>query len=165
MRRLKTAVMAALAAVLVVALATAAAPAQKPKKAKKAKPFPALIQLPSNWQPEGIASGTGNTLYVGSIPTGAVRRINARTGAQTTVVQPDPDRRAVGLKFDDGRLYVAGGPLGRAFVYDASTGALIADVKLTDAPTYVNDVTLTNDAAYFTDSQRQQLYRVDRQTH
>ena len=74
-------------------------------------------------------------------------------------------RAAIGVKVDHGRIYVAGGPTGRAFVYDASSGATIADVKLTDSPTFVNDVTLTRDAAYFTDSQRQQLYRLDRSTN
>ncbi len=141
---------------LVVAAAAASA---------TAKPFPGVLPLPKGWQPEGIASGPGNSLYVGSIPTGAVLRLDARTGRTRTVVPKQQGRAAIGLKVDGGRIYVAGGPTGRAFVYDADTGATIANVKLTDGPTFVNDVTLTRAAAYFTDSQRQQLYRLDRRTH
>jgi sugar lactone lactonase YvrE len=69
-------------------------------------------------------------------------------------------RAAIGLKADRGRLFVAGGPTGHGFVYDARTGRDIRDVTLTPAPTFINDVTVTRAAAYFTDSQRPQLYRL-----
>ena len=153
--------------VLVIALLAAAglvaagAPATQAKKGKRNAP--AVIPLPNGFQPEGIASGPGRSLYVGSIPTGSIYRVDAKTGEGAILVNKT-DRAAIGIKVDDGRIYVAGGPTGRAFVYDARTGADIADVKLTDGPTFVNDVTLTKDAAYFTDSQRQQLYRLDRET-
>ena len=153
-------VTAFIALVLLAAGATTAATAQK-----KGKNFPDVLPLPNGWQPEGIASGGGNDLYVGSIPTGAVLKLNAKNGKTTTVVPKQEGRAAIGIKVDDGRIYVAGGPTGHAFVYNARTGATIADVKLTDPPTFVNDVTLTDEAAYFTDSRRPQLYRVDRATH
>jgi hypothetical protein len=44
-------------------------------------------------------------------------------------------------------------------VYDASTGADVASFSLPDAG-FVNDVVLTHNAAYFTDSLVPQLYRV-----
>jgi sugar lactone lactonase YvrE len=127
-------------------------------------PFPDRIDLPNGWQPEGIATGRGHDLYVGSIPTGAILRIDARTGARETVVQPADGRAAIGLKADRReRLFVAGGPTGKAFVYDAGSGALLAEFQLAPAgaPTFVNDVALTRDGAYFTDSPRGVLYVVD----
>jgi hypothetical protein len=55
---------------------------------------------------------------------------------------------------------VAGGPTGDAFVYDADDGSDVADYELAGegANTFVNDVIVTRDAAYFTDSRLQQMY-------
>jgi hypothetical protein len=53
-------------------------------------------------------------------------------------------------------LYVAGGPFGSAYVYDARTGA---DVGAHDFDGgFVNDVTVTRRAAYFTDSRKAFIY-------
>ena len=41
---------------------------------------PETIALPPGWQPEGIASGRGNELFVGSIPTGRVLRVDPKRG-------------------------------------------------------------------------------------
>jgi hypothetical protein len=144
-----TAVLGALALVVV---ATAAA-----------KSFPEIIELPNGWRPEGIEAGRNHTLYVGSIPTGAIRQIDARTGESFTLVQPIAGRSATGLEYDkrNERLFVAGGGTGQAYVYDAESGAPIADYLLTpDAPRFINDVVLTRDAVYFTDSMRPWLYRL-----
>lgn len=126
--------------------------------------FPAHIDLPDNYQPEGIASGKGSELFVGSIPTGEVRRINARTGAQEVVVAGAADRSAIGLKADNRRrLWVAGGPTGKAFVYSAKSGDELAQFQLApDTDTFVNDVVVTNKAAWFTDSFKPVLYKVAR---
>jgi sugar lactone lactonase YvrE len=125
---------------------------------------PDRIDLPNGWQPEGVAAGKGHDLYVGSIPTGAVLRADSRTGETETVVPGGEGRAAIGLKADrHERLFVSGGPTGKAFVYDAETGGDLAQFQLAPAgePTFVNDVTLTRDAAYFTDSQRPVLYAVE----
>lgn len=122
---------------------------------------PSMIQLPNGFQPEGIAK-SGNTLYVGSIPTGAVYRADATSGVGSLVVPAQAGRAAIGLKVDGrGRLFVAGGATGMAFVYDAANGQELATYTLTAAsPTFVNDVILTSDAAWFTDSANPVLYRV-----
>ena len=119
------------------------------------------IALPDGWQPEGIASGRGNELFVGSIPTGKVLRVDPRRGTTREVVPQREGRAAIGLKYHQRKLFVAGGPTGRAFVYDARTGDDVANVQLTPPPTFINDVTVTRRGAFFTDSQRQQLYRLD----
>jgi sugar lactone lactonase YvrE len=128
-----------------------------------ANAFPDVIDLPNGWRPEGIEAGRQHTLYVGSIPQGAVRQIDARTGQSFTLVQPTPGRSATGLEYDrqGERLFVAGGGTGATYVYDARTGAPIADFLLTPAaPRFINDVVLTKDALYYTDSQRPWLYRL-----
>jgi sugar lactone lactonase YvrE len=143
--------------VLLVVAAIAALPATA-----GAATFPELIRLPDGWQPEGIAAGRGDSLYVGSIPTGAVWKGDARTGEGDELVPPRPgERSAIGIKVDRrNRLFVAGGATGKAFVYDARTGADLASYQLAapGAATFVNDVVVTDRAAWFTDSSAAQLY-------
>jgi streptogramin lyase len=125
--------------------------------------FPDVIELPTGWRPEGIEAGRQHTLYVGSMPAGAVRQIDARTGESFTLVQPTPGRSATGLEYDrvNERLFVSGGGTGAAYVYDAKTGAPLADYLLTPAaPRFINDNVLTKDAVYFTESQRPWFYRL-----
>lgn len=124
--------------------------------------FPDTIALPAGWQPEGITVGNGTTFYVGSIPTGAVYRGDLRTGKGATLVHGVSGRAAIGIEHDRGRLFVAGGGTGKAFVYDAKTGALVRELQLATGggATFVNDVVVTKRAAYFTDSNRAVLYRV-----
>ncbi len=144
---------AALGVVTLIASAAAAA----------ADTFPDVIQLPTGWRPEGIEAGKQHTLYVGSIPTGAVRQIDARTGENVTLVQPTAGRSATGLEYDrkGERLFVSGGGTGSAYVYNAETGEPIADYRLTPAaPRFINDNVLTKDAVYFTDSRRPWFYRL-----
>jgi hypothetical protein len=125
--------------------------------------FPERIDLPNGFRPEGIAIGPGDTFYVGSIPTGAVVRGHLRTGESSILVPAQAGRAAIGIDNDQrGRLFVAGGPTGHGFVYDARTGANIADYDFTvgNPPTFVNDVIVTRRAAWFTDSVNQVLYRI-----
>jgi sugar lactone lactonase YvrE len=125
--------------------------------------FPDLIPLPPGWQPEGIAAGRGTSLYVGSIPTGAVWKGDARTGRGDVLVPAQDGRSAIGIKVDRrDRLFVAGGATGKAFLYDARTGADLASYQLAapGAATFVNDVVVTQTAAWFTDSSAAQLYQL-----
>jgi sugar lactone lactonase YvrE len=123
--------------------------------------FPDLIRLPDGWQPEGIAAGRDTSLYVGSIPTGAVWKADAKTGEGEVLVEGQEGRSAIGIKVDRrNRLFVAGGATGKAFVYDAATGADLASYQLATpgAATFVNDVVVTARTAWFTDSRAAQLY-------
>jgi sugar lactone lactonase YvrE len=131
--------------------------------AATAKSFPETIRLPDGFQPEGIASAGGTSLFVGSIPTGAVWAGDARSGRGAVRVPPHAGRNAIGIKVDHReRIFVAGGPTGQAYVYDARTGADIASYQLAPAgvATFVNDVVVTREAAWFTDSLNQQLYKL-----
>ncbi len=122
-----------------------------------------VIPLPNGFQPEGIAAGRGSTFYVGSIPTGAIYSGSIRTGQGAVLVPAHAGRAAIGLKFDKrtNLLYVSGGPTGAAYVYDATTGADVASIVLTTDPnTFINDVIVTRQAAYFTDSFRAVIYKV-----
>jgi len=123
--------------------------------------YPDVIDLPGGFFPEGIAVGNGHTAYVGSLVDGAIRRVDLRTGDGVELVAGTEGRIAVGMDYDSstGNLYVAGGPDGNGYVFDGETGGTIAVVDL--APSgFVNDVIVTNDAAYFTDSFAPVLYVV-----
>ena len=140
-------------AALLVLLLVAAAPLNA---------FPASIPLPDGFRPEGIAVGRGANFYVGSIPTGAIYAGDLRTGAGGILVPPQAGRNAIGLDVDrrSNALFVAGGPSGAGYVYDAETGAPLAAYPFAAQNTFVNDVVVTRNAAYFTDSFRPFLYRV-----
>jgi sugar lactone lactonase YvrE len=142
---------------MAVAVAALAAPAALAKGS-----FPAVIALPNGFQPEGIATGGGNTFYVGSIPTGAVYRGDLRTGQGAVFIQGAAGRAATGMKVAGGRLFVSGATTGKAFVYDVRTGSLLKEYQLATGPaaTFINDVVVTNSGAYFTDSNRAVVYRV-----
>jgi sugar lactone lactonase YvrE len=132
-------------------------------RADSGRRAPDTISLPDGFRPEGIAIGRGSTIYAGSIPTGAIFAANLRTGEGSILVPPQEGRAAIGLEFDrrTDLIYVAGGPTGSAFVYDAETGETVAVFRLTTAtPTFVNDQIVTRDAVYFTDSQRPVIYRI-----
>ena len=49
---------------------------------------------------------------------------------------------------------------GKAAVYDLDTGEGIEAVTLTAAPSFINDVVVTNDGAFFTNSRAPEIYRV-----
>jgi outer membrane protein assembly factor BamB len=125
-----------------------------------ARPFPERIDLPDGFFPEGIAIAPGGTFFTGSLSTGAIYRGDVKTGEGDILVPPQAGRIAVGMKVHKGLLYVAGGDTGDAYVYDARTGAEVATYQLAGGAAFINDVVVTKDAAYFTDSFNPVLYRV-----
>jgi hypothetical protein len=128
--------------------------------AAQAQPFPDQLDLPAGFQPEGITIGLGATAYLGSLVDGDIHAVDLRTG-ERTLVSDDPGSPSVGLKIDNqGRLFVAGGPSGTGRVIDVETGDTIQEYTFASAPTFINDVVLTRDFAWFTDSMQPQLYVV-----
>jgi sugar lactone lactonase YvrE len=119
---------------------------------------PTVLPLPDNFRPEGIAT-IGSTAYVGSLVDGDIYGLDLRTG-EGSVVSEGPGTPSVGLHAHDGLLWVAGGPTGTGRVVDPGSGEVRASYSLTSAPTFINDVVVTDDAAWFTDSAKAQLYRV-----
>lgn len=142
------------AALLVAAIVSGGAPAAP-------QAFPDVIQLPRGFQPEGIEVGKGTTFYVGSVANGAIYRGNLRTGAGAVLVPGETGRAATGIELDNrNRLWVAGAGTGKAYVYDAKTGALLRTYTFATSDTFINDVVVTRSAAIFTDSRKAVLYHV-----
>jgi sugar lactone lactonase YvrE len=146
---------------LVVALTAAAVVLSGGSSAAQQKPFPDVIQLPVGFQPEGIEVGKGTTFYVGSVANGAIYRGNLRTGLGTVLVPGATGNAATGIELDNhNRLWVAGAGTGKAYIYNAQTGALIRTYTFATSDTFINDVVVTQDGAYFTDSRKAVLYQV-----
>ncbi|MFN2137740.1 MAG: superoxide dismutase [Candidatus Promineifilaceae bacterium] len=149
---------------LVLVLPAAAAPG-----------FPEIIPLPTGdypFRPEGIALGPGPTFYAGSLGDfndpangigGAIVKGDLRTGTWTELVPGAQGYFAVGMDYDprSDALFVASGLNGAGRVYDATSGALLEEYELV-APFagFINDVIVTRDAAYFTNSFAPFFYRV-----
>ena len=124
--------------------------------------YPEVIPLQDGFQPEGIAVGYGHTFFTGSLNGGAIFRGDLRDGEVEMISSPGA-KMAVGMDFDErsGYLFVAGGAFGTAYIYDGSTGEMVASYQLTpSASRFVNDVIVTRQAAYFTDSFQKQFYRL-----
>jgi sugar lactone lactonase YvrE len=126
--------------------------------------FPATINLPNGFRPEGISIGKGTSFYVGSVGDGAIYRGDLKTGKGKILVDGIPGNAATGNKVDKrNRLWVSGAGTGTGKVYDAESGALLETYPFADpadGATFINDVIVTRDAAYFTDSNRPVLYVV-----
>jgi sugar lactone lactonase YvrE len=145
----------ALLALAATVLAVLAVPAAE------AKPWPKTISLPNGWLPEGIAIGNGHTFYAGSRANGAVYRGDLRTGQGSILVPGVTGRVATGLKESHGLLFVSGASTGKAWIFDAKTGAQVREYQLAAPGTsFINDVVVTRDAAWFTDSRDDVLYKV-----
>ena len=125
--------------------------------------FPKILPLPDGWAPEGIATGRGADFYAGSLANGGLYKGDLRTGEGAVLNEGAAGRALTGLKVDKRTNYVfaSGAQSGKAFVFDGDTGELLAEYVLTTAtPTFINDVVITRDAAYFTDSSRPYLYKL-----
>ena len=158
MRRFVVLFIAVLAFVLVPWPATAAPPDN----------FPDRIDLPNGFFPEGIESGRGTSVFVGSLIDGAIWRGDLRTGSGAVVADGATGRASVGIAYEASRdrLWVAGGGpgfgvgVGDVRVYDASSGALLATFLPPGNVGALNDVAITHDAVYVTDSFNAQLVKI-----
>jgi hypothetical protein len=151
-RRAFTAVMPLLLAAVVAAFAlpAAAAPSE-------------VIVLPGATSAEGIANGGGTTFYAGDLFAGDVFRGDVQRGTAEVFIDAPAGRMAVGMAADleHDLLFVAGGFTGQGYVYNTVTGATVATYQLGAAGTSViNDVAITKDGAWFTDSFQPRLYFV-----
>jgi sugar lactone lactonase YvrE len=119
-----------------------------------------LIDLPDGFQPEGIAIDQRGIAYFGSLTDGDIYAADLRTGSGA-IISEGPGTPSVGLKVDRlGRLFVAGGPSGGIRVIDSTSGDVLATYQLSTDPAFINDVVLTREGAWFTNSQAAELYLV-----
>ncbi|MEV7573276.1 hypothetical protein AB0P28_09285 [Pseudarthrobacter sp. NPDC089323] len=123
-------------------------------------PRDSVIVLDGATSAEGIAAGPGTTFYAGELESGDIFKGDIRDPKATRFIDAPAGRQAVGMKFDAGTnlLFVAGGQTGKAFVYNTETKESVGEFTL--APGFINDVTLTRDGAWFTNSARGELYRL-----
>ena len=128
-----------------------------------AAPAAEVIVLPGASSAEGIATGGGATFYAGDLVLGDIFRGNVQRGTAELFIDAPAGRMAAGMKVDVAHhlLFVAGGFTGQAYIYDTGSGATVASYQF-GAPdsSLINDVALTNDGAWFTDSFHAQLYFV-----
>nr|WP_246223397.1 hypothetical protein [Pseudarthrobacter psychrotolerans] len=130
--------------------------------ASASPPDDSVIVLKGATSAEGIAAGEGTTFYAGDLALGDIYRGDihkdkARLFIDVSDFDSQP-RAAVGMKADtrNNLLFVAGGGTGKAFVYNTESGEPVADFTL--ASGFINDVTLTRDGAWFTNSAAGELY-------
>ncbi len=123
---------------------------------------PDLIRLPVGFQPEGMAVGRGSTFFTGSRADGRVLRGDLLTGDTSVLVAAQAGTASLGMAYDSrsDSLFVAGGQTGVARVFNASTGELKQTYTLAAQGKFINDVVITNDAAYFTNSTDPLIYRL-----
>jgi sugar lactone lactonase YvrE len=122
-----------------------------------------VIVLPGASSAEGIAAGRGATFYAGDLFAGDIFRGNLQRGSAERFIDAPTGRMAVGMKVDVAHqlLFVAGGFTGQAYIYDTATGATVASYQFgTPTSSLINDVALTKDGAWFTDSFQARLYFV-----
>jgi len=129
--------------------------------------FPTEFALPTGFLPEGIAIGDRPFAYFGSRADGDIFRVNLATGEGAVISEgPGPGNPSVGIKLDRrGRLFVSGGGAGSARVVNVHTGEILASYQfVVPVPgtnnTFINDVVLTPDGAYFTDSRSAVLFHL-----
>jgi hypothetical protein len=136
----------------------AGAPAPAAQANGGADRFPHRIDLPDGFQPEGITTGRGTTVYTGSLANGAIWQGNVRTGTGSVVIPGADGRVAVGMDYERraDRLWVAGGRTRTVTVYDARRRTALKTYTIADAG-FLNDVAVTRRAVYVTDSMRQHL--------
>ena len=143
----------------VLAVAAAASTATWPAEAATAE----VIVLPGAISAEGIAAGQGSTFYAGDLFAGDIFRGDVRRGTADLFIDAPAGRQATGMIVDPAHrlLIVTGGLTGQAYVYDLDTGDTLATYQFGAAgASLINDVTLTKDGAWFTDTFRPQLYFV-----
>jgi sugar lactone lactonase YvrE len=123
-----------------------------------------VIVLPGAGSAEGIARGEGDTFYAGDLFAGDIFRgdLEDRT-AKRFIDLPDGQRQAVGMTTDlrHDLLFVAGGATGQAYVYDLDSGETVATYQFHPPfEALINDVTLTRDGAWFTNSLAGELFLI-----
>lgn len=131
-----------------------------------------LIPLPEGGRAEGVAHLRGTNFVASDFFTGNVFLVDVASGLAVTIVRAPPGRYGIGLHASEGYIFVAGGgdlglssqvpppPTPGLYAYSVSSGLETGACPL-PAAGFVNDVVADARHAYFTDSTRPQVYRLD----
>lgn len=140
-------------ALVPLAAALCATAVTSPTAASADPRYPSTIALPTGSMPEGISAGPRDTFFAGARTDGAVYVGNAKNGTLRTLVPGREGEIAVGLLHDaaTSRLWVAGGTTGDVTAYDARSGRVLFTANV-PGNRFLNDVTVTPEAVYLTDS-------------
>lgn len=122
--------------------------------------WPARFPLPNGFQPEGITIGAAPFAYFGSLANGDIYRAALATGRGSVISKGlGAEHPTVGLKIGrHGRLFLSGGASGELRTVDARSGEI--EKVYAVGGTFVNDVVLTPDAAWFTETYKAVLYKL-----
>ena len=148
------AVVAVTVAAAAAALLLVAAPAYAGSRA-----LPDRIWLPDGSQPEGLTITNRGRFFTGSLADGTIYVGDVRSRRVRVFAPGGEGLSATGMDVRNGLLWVAGGETGKAWVYRRN-GRLIRTYDLNPTGGFINDVVVTRNAAYFTDSFEPFLYRV-----
>ncbi len=124
------------------------------------------IPLPgANYFPEGIAGDAEGRLYVGSVATGRIVRVEPCASDQAHTVVPEGElRNVIGLHVDD-QLWVCnsdftGDHLPEIVAIDRESGAIVARHSFPEGSGVCNDLTTDETHVYATDSFAHRVVRV-----
>ena len=153
------------AALTVTALAAPtadAAPLQRPAGERR-RPPRASVPLPDGIRPEGITSGPGTTYYVGSLADGRIVTGDLLAGTSRGLLPGATGRSLRGLQWDRraGLVWAVGslGAVAHVYAVDARSGAIASDTVVPGG-TFLNDLVVTRDAVWVTDSRVDRLTRI-----
>lgn len=121
------------------------------------------VALPAGFRPEGITSGPGDTYYVGSLADGRIRTGDLSRGTGRDLVAGVTGRALRGLQYDrrSGLLWAVGqdATTGIVLVVEARTGRVKERITVPGA-VFLNDLVITRDAVWVTDSRLDVLTRI-----
>ena len=124
------------------------------------KPSVEYVLTENNGNPEGVAwDPASQTFFTGTVANGTIYRGTLGDTSVDVWVPGAAGRAAVGMKVDNGLLYVAGGPTGRITVYDIASASVVATFE-TGAGGFLNDLVVTKAGVFVTDSFRPVLWHV-----
>jgi len=122
--------------------------------------YPDDIAMPVGFFPESLEV-VGGFAYVASMTTGDIRKVNLADGTSEVFSAGNGKRATTGLTVDrQGRMFVCGGPTGVLWVLDEADGSTIASYQLGGENVFANDVLITPEAAFVTDSFSPFLYKI-----
>ena len=135
--------------------------------ASAAAPAPQTVPLQEGSQPEGIAAGGDGTFYAGARSDGAIYAGDVRTGERRLLAAGSPGAAARGMQLAWGSrlLWVAGdvrdpdggeSTTSTVTAYDTRTGEQVQRIVV-PGQRFLNDVQVTRDAVYVTDSLSNEL--------